>query len=283
MQITGKTRVYMIFGDPVHQVRAPVVFNYLFQHHGVDAVLVPLQVPLQDSAKFVQTMMHSSNAAGLWLTIPHKTPIIPLLERTDRMAALSGAVNAVRRGPDGRLEGALFDGLGFVRALAHHGLEVRGKCALIVGAGGAGLAIATALAEHGVDMLHVADLDASKAQAAVQVVEDAFSTHASAVTLPTATQYDIVVNATPIGLKPSDPLPFEIDGFDTSTVVIDILMPKSPTRLLQACERRGIRAFDGHEMLVQQVPDYLRYFGHDQIADAVASDLGVVRKLISSN
>jgi shikimate dehydrogenase len=281
MQINGKTLVYMILGDPVQQVRAPVVFNRLFEQHGVNAVLVPVQVPVTGCSQFVETVMRQSDVAGLWLTIPHKTLVVPVLSRLDRLAGLAGAVNAVRRGADGNLEGGLFDGLGFVGALEHHQVPVDGRCALIVGAGGAGLAIATALADRGIGMVHIADVDFARAQAAAALLRQEFSADASAVSLPRQTQYDLVVNATPVGLQPSDPLPFEVDGLDASTVVVDILMPRSPTRLLQACRQRGLQAFGGQEMLVQQVPEYLRFFGYDPIARAVAGNLAPVRELIS--
>lgn len=281
MQITGKTRVYMILGDPVQQVRAPAVFNPLFERHGVDAVLVPVQVPEKDAVRFMETVMHGSDIAGLWLTIPHKTLVMPLLSRLDRLAGLSGAVNAVRRGQGGALEGALFDGLGFVEALAHHEVSVSGKCALIVGAGGAGVAIATALADRGVEILHIADIDFQRAQAAAALVRKEFGVEASAVTLPMTMEHDLVVNATPLGLRPTDPLPFDVSGFDGSTVVVDILMPKTPSRLLQTCQQRGLKAFGGQEMLVQQVPNYLRFFGYDDIAHALAGNLAFVRELIS--
>jgi shikimate dehydrogenase len=281
MQITGKTLVYMILGDPVQQVRAPVVFNQLFEQHGVDAVLVPVQVPVSGCAQFVEVAMRQSDIAGLWLTIPHKTPVVPVLSRLDRMAGLSGAVNAVRRGADGQLEGGLFDGLGFVGALTHHEVSVGGKCALLVGAGGAGLAIATALADRAIGMLHIADIDFQRAQAAAALVRKEFGVDASAVKLPLETQYDLVINATPLGLKASDPLPFDVSALDESTVVVDILMPRTTTRLLQACQQRGLKAIGGQEMLVQQVPEYLQFFGYDQIAHSVAGNLALVRELIS--
>lgn len=277
MQISGNTRVYLILGDPVRQVRAPMIFNRLFQEHGVDAVLVPVQVTEQDSARFVETVMRCSGIAGLWLTIPHKTPVIPLLDRADRLASLSGAVNAVRRGPGAEIEGALFDGLGFVRALDYHQIPVEGKSALIVGAGGAGLAIATALADRGADALRIADLDPDRAQAAAALVRQEFGVDAAAVDLPVTAQHDLVINATPVGLRDSDPLPFDVSPLDASTVVVDILMTKEPTRLLQACRQRGLKALSGHEMLVQQIPDYLHFFGYDQIARSVAGSLALVR------
>lgn len=283
MQISGQTRVYLILGDPVEQVRAPLVFNRLFQEHDVDAVLVPVQVPEKNSVQFVSTVMQQSSIAGLWLTIPHKTSVVPLLRRADRLATVSGAVNAVRRGMDGELDGALFDGLGFVKALDFHQISIAGKCALIVGAGGAGLAIGTALAQRGVEVLHFADIDMGRAEAAAALVSGSFGIHATVSDSALGKRHDLVVNATPVGLKPTDPLPFDVDQFDGGTVVVDILMPRQPTALMRACATRGITAVDGHEMLIQQIPDYLRFFGYEDIALSVAGDLQSVREQLAGS
>ena len=118
MAITGTTRVFLILGDPVAQVRAPEVFNHLFERHGIDAVLVPANVAPADFARFVPSALKARNVDGLWLAIPHKTAMVNLLDRCDRLGRTAGAVNAARRNPDGSLEGALFDGVGFVKALA---------------------------------------------------------------------------------------------------------------------------------------------------------------------
>ena len=283
MQISGNTRVFLILGDPVQQVRAPLIFNRLFELQGLDAVLVPVQVPASEAKNFMGCVMRSTGVAGLWLTIPHKTSAMSLLAHTDRLAQLSGAVNAVRRGIDGGLEGALFDGLGFVRSLDHHRVSVAGRSALVVGAGGAGLAIGTALADRGVALLNMADLDLHRAQAAAASIQREFGIEAAAVTQPMLQHYDLIVNATPAGLDQSDALPFDVDALDSSTVVVDILMPTGSTPLLDACRKRGIHAISGHEMLVQQVPDYLRFFGFAEAAEAVGQNLGLVRELISSH
>ena len=138
MRITGTTRVFYILGDPVAQVRAPEVYNQLFQLHGVDAVLVPLKLPAAALPGFLEHGMKAENVGGFWATIPHKPALAALLNPTDPVAAIAGAVNAVKRHPDGRLEAALFDGIGFVKGLDHFGIDVAGRRVLVVGAGGGG-------------------------------------------------------------------------------------------------------------------------------------------------
>ena len=114
---TGTTRVFLIVGDPVAQVKAPQVYNHLFAQNGIDAVLVPMKVPPGQLGGFVRNAFAAQNVGGMWVTIPHKSGVHDLLDHCDPLGRTAGAVNAVRRRPDGTLEGALFDGSGTLGAL----------------------------------------------------------------------------------------------------------------------------------------------------------------------
>jgi shikimate dehydrogenase len=279
MNITGTTRVFFILGDPVAQVRAPEVFNALFRKHGVDAVLVPIKIASADLEGFVRHVFHAENVAGLWVTIPHKAPMLRLLDRCDPVGRVAGAVNAVRRNPDGSLEGALFDGKGFVKALDGFGIDSRSQRILVIGAGGAGMAIAAALAQRGCAALALFDADPGRAAQVASHVGGAFDMPVSAAGSADPAGYDLVINATPLGLKPVDPLPIDVARLDRSAAVVDILMKNQPTPLLKACAARGIVAHPGYEMLLQQVPEYLGFFGLHALARAVeddASELGAL-------
>jgi shikimate dehydrogenase len=285
MNISGHTRVFMVVGDPVTQVQAPAVFNRVFQRFGVDAVLVPAQVRADRLPAFADAVLAAGNIDGLWLTIPHKTTLVPLLASLDRCAQVAQSVNAVRRLADGTLAGALFDGLGLVGALRHFGLDPRGRRVLLLGAGGAGAAIAAALLDHGVARLALHDLGERAGALAHRLAEPVGSAQAGAaaaarVSVHSADPagFDLVINATPLGLRDGDPLPFDITRLDPGAAVVDILMKPRPTPLLRACAERGITAHPGFEMLVQQVPDYLAFFGLHGIADRLRDDLGDVRQ-----
>lgn len=260
MDIHGRTRVFMILGDPVAQVRAPSLFNPLFARHGVDAVLVPAQVAPADLEAFVHHVLKARNIDGLWVTIPHKAALFGLLDRCDRRATLAQAVNAVRRNADGSIEGALFDGEGFCRGLADAGVALQGRRVLVFGTGGAGAAIAVSLAERGVARLSLHDADAARAAALAARLRGATAADVQ-VCGPEPAGHDLVVHATPLGLRATDPLPFDPARVDTGAVVADILMTATPTPLLQACRARGLRAFDGVPMMQRQAEDYLAFFG----------------------
>lgn len=97
MNINGNTRVFFILGDPIAQVRAPELYNHLFTRHGVDAVLVPVQVSAPALEGFVRGTMSARNVDGLWITIPHKAALLGVLDRCDALGRAAGAVNAARR------------------------------------------------------------------------------------------------------------------------------------------------------------------------------------------
>jgi len=270
----------MIVGDPVAQVRAPEVYNQLFQRHGIDAVLVPMKVAPSHLAGFVRNAMQSQNLGGMWVTIPHKAAMQGLMDRCDPLAQLAGAVNAVRRAEDGAIEGALYDGVGFVKGLDHFGLPVQGKRVLVLGAGGGGQAVAAALAQRGPSLLAVANRSRPRAEELVARLAPSFGPLLKVADSADPAGYDLIVNCTSQGLKPDDPLPLDVQRVDAGAAVVDIIMSRQPTPLLQACAARGIPAHAGFEMLVQQIPEYLRFFGFDQLASTLQHDMAEVRAIL---
>ena len=277
--ITGSTRVFFILGDPVVQVRAPEVFNHLFVQHGIDAVLVPLKLPASALAAFLKHGLAAENVGGCWATMPHKAALFEALQPSDPVAVVAGAVNAVRRHADGSLEAALFDGIGFVKGLDHFGIAVGGRKVLVVGAGGGGQAVAAALAQRQPAVLDIHNRTRTKAVALVQRLAGLTSARVADSNSPAG--YDIIVNCTSQGLKPGDDMPFDPAQADAGAAVVDIIMSREPTTLLRAARARGLHAEAGFEMLVQQVPEYLRFFGYSELATSLQADLSSVRKLLA--
>ena len=278
--ITGATRVFYILGDPVAQVRAPEVYNHLFRQHGIDAVLVPLKLPAAALPGFLQHGVAAENIGGCWATIPHKSQLAALLQPTDPVAAIAGAVNAVKRHPDGRLEAALFDGIGFVKGLDHFGIPVAGRRVLVVGAGGGGQAVAAALAQRDPALLAISNRTRARSADLAERLRPIAGATAVVADSNDPAGFDLIVNCTSQGLKADDPLPFEPARVDAGAAVVDIIMSRVPTPLLQACRARGLQAEAGFEMLVQQVPEYLRFFGFDAVAESLQGDLSGIRALL---
>ncbi|KLU26607.1 shikimate dehydrogenase [Caballeronia mineralivorans PML1(12)] len=281
MRITGTTRVFYCIADPVDQVRAPEVFNEVFLRHEVDAVMVPLRVTAAHLAATLRNLLASPTVGGVSLSIPHKAAAAATVDRCSAAALAANAVNAVRRNTGGELEGDLFDGAGFIRSLDRAGLAYAGKRILMLGAGGAASAVATALAAAGVAELALFDPDLSKAQHLARVLRRDFGIAASDVPTNDPQGYDVIVNASPLGLKESDPLPVDVGAIREHAVVCDILMKNQPTPLLRAARARGLVAEPGFDMLIQQTPLYLEFFGYPELARAVRSDDAYLLDLIT--
>ncbi len=282
--VTGSTDVYLILGDPVAQVLAPQTFNPLFASMGIDAILVPVQVRPEHLLAFVKTAFLAPNIKGLWLTIPHKTPVMAALDHCSALGRMAGAVNAIRRRADGTLEGGLFDGEGFVAALDYFNIAYANQRVLILGAGGAAAAIGASLAlTRGAGAAaEVAFFDPApgKAAAVATRMAAASSTFVHAAGTNDPAGFDLVVNASPLGLNLSDPLPCDVTRLEPHAALIDIVMKNQPTPVVRAARARGLNAQPGFEMLIQQTHLYLDFFGFAEAAHSVRSDASSLRAQI---
>lgn len=259
--IDGDTLIFATPGNPVAQVRLPQVMKVVFAELGVNAVWVPMHVDHKGLQVVLQALRTVRNFRGITVAIPHKPTVAAMLDRLSPRAQAAGAVNLVRLDPDGELYGDIVDGAGFVRGLELLGHSVKDAVAWLVGAGGAGSAIAVALAEAGAERLHVTDTDAARAAGLIERLQRHYPKMvADIVTAPPAS-LDYAINATPRGLRPDDPMPFDPSLLPVKTVVCDIIMKPRETRLLKAAHVRGMRIHHGHHMMDVQVPMYLQFFG----------------------
>jgi shikimate dehydrogenase len=250
--ITGKTRLFGIIGHPIGHVRVPMSFNERFARDGIDAVSVPFDAAPERFADAIRGLRAFENLGGFVVTAPHKQAMLALCDEVVGEARLVGAVNTVRRDPDGRLVGELFDGQGFVRGLLAHGHVLTGKRVFLNGAGGAGNAVAFALARAGVAAITVHNRTASRAVDLVQRLARAYPQCAVAVGPKDARGFDIAANATSVGLK-DDELSFDVSNLAPTTLVAEVIMKPEKTALMLAAEARGCPAQQGRHMLDHQM------------------------------
>ena len=251
--VTGRTRLFGIIADPVHHVRTPQLLNILMRTRGVDGVMMPFHVRPDHLPAVFDALRRLENLGGFIVTVPHKSAAIALCDEVSEAARAIGAANAVRRMPDGRLIAEMLDGKGFVAGLQVSGIDVVGRSVYLAGAGGAANAIAFALAEAGIARLSIANRTATR-------VEDLRARLASSFPgLPTETAsrnpagHDLVVNATSLGLRASDPLPLDTAGLSPQMVVAEIIMQPEYTPLLLAAQAAGCTLQFGLPMLTQQL------------------------------
>ena len=263
--VNGATRLYGTIGDPIRQLRMTGVMSQVFAAVGVNAVWLPFEGAAPLLPLMLDALGKMRNLAGFTVTIPHKTAILPLLARVTRRARAAGSVNLVKREVDGALSGDMVDGAGFVAGLEAQGHRVRGASVWLIGLGGAGGAIAAALCEAKVGRLLVTELNAARADAGLDRLSRFYPDVPVASILPEHPPKGIhyAINATPLGLKPGDPLSFDPMTLDPETLIAEVIMSPVETPLLQRARTHGRRVHHGRHMLDHQIPLYLDWFGID--------------------
>ncbi|RYY89492.1 MAG: shikimate dehydrogenase [Comamonadaceae bacterium] len=258
--ITGKTRLCGIVGHPIGHVRVPMAFNERFAARGIDCVSLPFHVRPENFAAWVQGMRAQDNLDGFVVTAPHKKAMVALCDEVVGEAKLVGAVNTVRREPDGRLVGELFDGRGFVNGLLAHGHAVAGKRVFVMGAGGAGNAVTFALARAGVAALTVCNRTPARAEDLVRRLAAAYPQCEVRVGARDARGHDAAVNTTTLGLEAGDELPFAVEGLPPM-LVAEVIMKPERTALVNTAAACGHATQEGRHMLDFQadlICDFLR-------------------------
>jgi shikimate dehydrogenase len=252
--LDGATRLHLILGDPIAQVKSPGGVTRSFVARGRNAAMLPVHVTAAEFDDFVRGASLARNLDGLTITVPHKFAAARHCATLTERARLLGAVNVMRRNPDRGWHGDMLDGAGMVAAIRACGGEPAGCHALLVGAGGAGTAIAQALLEAGVASLALHDADAARVQALLarlRPVAGGVPLHALAAAEPEGCT--LVVNATPAGMRPEDPLPVPPERLRASMFVADVITAPQVTPLLAAARALGCRTSTGVDMFDAQV------------------------------
>ncbi|TCS97719.1 shikimate dehydrogenase [Tepidimonas ignava] len=261
MRIDGLTELIVHIGYPTHTFKSPLIYNPYFESIGANVVVVPLACRPEPYPVLLRSIFALDNVRGALVTMPHKVRTVELLDVVSPAVQVAGACNAVRRDADGRLVGDLFDGVGFVRGLLRKGVTVQGARALVVGCGGVGSAIAAALAAAGVAQVRVHDVRAGAAQALARRLAQHYPNTQVLCADPDPSGLDIVVNATPLGMHEGDPLPLDVSRLQPGTLVGEVVLRADITPLLRAALARGCRIQVGADMLYEQIPAYLEFFG----------------------
>jgi len=261
--ISGATRLYGTIGDPLRQLRLTGIMPQVFAAVGTDAVWLPFEGGPGLPDVMVQALGRMRNLGGFSVAIPHMAAIVPLLGGVSHRAQAAGSVNLVKRTSDGRVVGDVVDGVGFVQGLEATGHRLRGASVWLVGLGGVGGAVAAALCEAGVGRLLVSELDEQRADAALDRLSRFYPTVpvTSADTPPKGIHY--AVNATSLGSRPNDPLPFDPVTLDPDVLVAEVVTSPAETPLLLRARTHGRRIHHGRHALDHQIPLFLDWFGID--------------------
>jgi shikimate dehydrogenase len=258
--ISGSTKLYAMLGTPLTRVRAPALFNAHFQRTGADAVMIPVEVVVDYPALF-RELFRVPNAAGAMITFPYKRCIDVIGDVSPR-SVVAQACNVVVKRADGTLYGDIFDGEGFARGLKRAGFAFADARCLVVGSGGAGAAIAAALVDFGAAFVAVT----SRNKPASTAVAERLKRYAAGrcrtdVVGNDPEGFDLVVNATPLGMNDGDPFAFDINRIEPGTMVADLVMGQE-TMLLRAAAAKGCQIQPGTKMLFEQLSPVSQFWGY---------------------
>lgn len=262
MLVNGQTELIAHLGWPTHAFKAPMIYNPYFESIGVNALVVPMGCKPENFADVLRSVFRVENVRGALITMPHKVSVVALVDEVTPTVKVAGSCNAVKRLPDGRLLGDMFDGEGFVRGLQRKGLVLRGARALVVGSGGVGSAIAASLAAAGVGGLSLYDVNAEASWGLAERLRENYPQVQVTTGSKDPAGFDLVVNGSPLGMNADDPLPVDVDRIAPGAFVGEVVMKAERTPFLAAAQARGCRIQVGTDMLFEMIPPYLEFFGY---------------------
>ncbi len=256
--VDSSTGLLGLLGWPVNHSISPRIHNAAFSQLGLNLIYLAFSVAPEDLPPAFRGF-RELGGRGLNVTIPHKRAVLELVDELSEEARLIGAVNTVLF-REGRSRGYNTDGPGFIRAIREEkGFSPAGKKICLIGAGGAGRAVAVAAAREGAARIEIADTDPRRAEELSDHINRRFTAGRSGVFQAKSrsgkeaiASSDLLVDATPLGMSPGDPLSFDPDLLSSSALVMDLVYNPAETPLLQEVRRRGIVGMNGLGMLVHQ-------------------------------
>lgn len=247
MVVSGKTKIAGIFGYPIEHTLSPLMHNAAFDALGLDMCYLAFKVTPADLPHAVKAIQ-SFNMLGVNITVPHKENVIPMLDKVDKEASFIGAVNTIVNS-EGLLTGYNTDGRGFISSLSEEGILVEGKDIFVIGAGGGSRAISYYLSEQA-SKLTLYDIDKTKVEKLVLDLSKIRNNVSVLDDIRNIGKPHIIINATPLGLKPDDPLPLNPDFITPDMVICDLVYKN--TKFLKEAGNKGARTLDGSGMLLWQ-------------------------------
>ena len=258
IDITGKTQMIGLIGNPVEHSVSPQLHNTLCKHFNLDMVYLPFPVLQKDLVKVIDAF-RALNVLGFNVTIPHKSEIVNLIDEISEEALLMGAVNTVKN-VDGRLKGFNTDGEGFIGGLNGEGLDVRGMRVIVLGAGGAARAVTVKLAQYGAEQIIILNRSQEKAQTLSNLINDKvkavsnYNDFSEESLIRHSNNCDMIINTTPAGMWPhiSQSPVNNPDIFKNKPIVYDLIYNPIKTKFLEIAEQASCRTINGLGMLVYQ-------------------------------
>ena len=257
VHLNGETSVYGIFGNPIKHSLSPFFQTLLFNLNSINAVYVPFEINsdvLEEAVNSIRVL----KIKGINVTIPYKEKIVPYLDELSEESAFLNSVNTIVN-KFGKLRGDITDGYGFVKSLLiDANFEVSGKKFLIFGLGGAARSIVFSLAKYEAEKIYVSSRSYKKVREYTEKINEYFG---KKIVYPVVSysedfykfllKVDAIVNTSPLGLKESDPMPFDLNKCNKKALICDIIY-NPETKLLKLAKKMNFKTLDGLGMLLFQ-------------------------------
>ncbi|WP_298778662.1 hypothetical protein [uncultured Polaribacter sp.] len=253
MEINGKTIIYGIIGDPIQQVATPALMNTIFNKKNENKILIPLHVNKLSLKSTIEGLKNIQNFKGAVITMPHKTGIVKYLDEVSDEVKKVGACNVIKRTSKGLIKGTVLDGNGFVEGLKNHTLSVKSKNIFLLGAGGAASGIAYSLCANGIRKLTIYNRSKTKAYNLIQNLKAHYPNLEIVYDEQISEDTDILINATPIGMKENDKPILSLSNLKPKTIVAEIIISPEITCTLKQAIEKGCKIHKGIAMLEGQI------------------------------
>lgn len=277
MNITAATRVIALLGDPVAHSASPTIQNAAFACAGVDGVYVAVRCGGDDLVGFMRGLARAGGGGNI--TLPHKEKAASLLDERSEAVRRTGACNTFWADEEGRLHGDNTDVDGFRRAVRGFvGGNLRGFRVLLLGAGGAARAALLGLIEEGADEVLIHNRTQDRARAVARRIGGERTRVVPAARELEGESFDLVVNATRLGLDPDDPTPLDLSILQRAGAAMDLVYGRHTTPFVASAVAAGVRTTDGLDMLVHQgAVAFERWWGTAAPLDAMRSAVEAAR------
>ena len=249
VNINGQTRLYPILGDPIIYARSPDWLSHRMAERGMNMITIPMEVPSGGLEAVMRGLAATKNVDGVCLTMPHKKTCYSYCSTVSETSRMLGIVSALRRNSDGSWHGHTTDGDAFVKAQIDNGAKIRGARVLVLGAGGAGSAITISMLEAGASEVVVYDTDQARAHWLVGILSK-MAVNRLNVGSNDPTGFNVISNATPMGMAEGDLLPLDTAKLTSNMFVGDVVAGHGETPLIRAARNAGCRTADGDAMVV---------------------------------
>lgn len=245
------TKTFAVIGDPIDHSLSPTIHNAAFKELGMDCTFIAYRIPQEELEEGIEALK-KIQIAGFNVTIPHKIQMMGYLDKIDESCSIIGAVNTVSN-ENNSLKGYNTDMDGFLEPLKKRQLSMIGKKILLLGAGGAARAIVTGFAKENAQSITIANKTVEKANELSKFAKklglESNATYLDSVNAPS--EYDVIVNATSIGLK-NEPSPISFEKIKQNTIVYDIVYRPMNTDFIKQAKQKDATVIYGYEMLLGQ-------------------------------